>query len=120
MKRLFGRPRNADTRAVSPEAEPPSEPEPREATISTAGPDDYAALRMSFTAAVSHELRTPLARILALLDSASLPGAAVHDLIDQARVEVEQAGHLIDEVLFLSELETGSEVVASGRPRRDR
>jgi two-component system sensor histidine kinase SenX3 len=110
VKRLFGRAPSTDTPAVTPGPEP----EPREATISTAEPDDYAALRMSFTAAVSHELRTPLARILALLDSASLPGAAVHELIDQARAEVEEAGQLIDEVLFLSELETGSEVVAFG------
>ncbi len=69
---------------------------------------------MSFTAAVSHELRTPLARILALLDSATLPGADVQDLVEQARAEVEQAGELIDEILFLSELETGTEVVAFG------
>src|SRR4249919_977097 len=62
---------------------------------------------MSFTAAVSHELRTPLARILALLDSASLPGAAVHDLIDQARVEVEQAGHLISEVVAFGSTAAG-------------
>ena len=39
-------------------------------------PEDvsFDELRMGFTAAVSHELRTPLARILALLDSADLPG----------------------------------------------
>ena len=77
-------------------------------------PDAYEALRTSFTAAVSHELRTPLARILALLDSASLPGADIPSLIEQARAEVEQAGELIDEILFLSELETGGEVVALG------
>ena len=80
-------------------------------------PDAYEALRTSFTAAVSHELRTPLARILALLDSAALPGADVPDLIEQARAEVEQAGELIDEILFLSELETGGEVVALGATR---
>src|ERR1700752_912602 len=74
----------------------------------------YEELRTSFTASVSHELRTPLARILALLDSADLPGAAVHALIDQARDEVEDAGALIDEILFLSELESGKEVVSLG------
>jgi signal transduction histidine kinase len=99
----------------APPEPPPPEPEPLdEATITTAGPDDYAVLRMSFTAAVSHELRTPLARILALLDSATLPGADVQELVDQARMEIEQAGELIDEILFLSELETGAEVVALG------
>ena len=75
----------------------------------------FDELRTGFTAAVSHELRTPLARILALLDSADLPGADVHGLIDQARAEVENAGELIDEILFLSELESGKEVVSLGR-----
>ena len=95
-------------------ATPPAEEPSEQASITSAGPDDYAALRMSFTAAVSHELRTPLARILALLDSATLPGADVDELVDQARAEIEQAGELIDEILFLSELETGTEVVAFG------
>jgi two-component system, OmpR family, phosphate regulon sensor histidine kinase PhoR len=75
----------------------------------------FDALRTGFTAAVSHELRTPLARILALLDSADLPGANVDTLLEQARAEVEHAGALIDEILFLSELESGKEVVALGR-----
>ena len=48
----------------------------------------YEQLRTGFTAAVSHELRTPLARILALLDNATLPGADTQALIDQARDEV--------------------------------
>ena len=74
----------------------------------------FDELRTGFTAAVSHELRTPLARILALLDSSGLPGANVEALIDQARAEVENAGTLIDEILFLSELESGKEVVALG------
>ncbi|MGZ4289930.1 MAG: sensor histidine kinase [Gaiellaceae bacterium] len=74
----------------------------------------FDELRTGFTAAVSHELRTPLARIMALLDSADLPGADVHALIDQARGEVEDAGALIDEILFLSELESGKEVVSLG------
>ncbi len=74
----------------------------------------FDELRSAFTAAVSHELRTPLARILALLDSADLPGADVNGLIAQARIEVEDAGALIDEILFLSELESGREVVALG------
>jgi two-component system phosphate regulon sensor histidine kinase PhoR len=36
----------------------------------------------------------------------------VHALIDQARAEVESTGELIDEILFLSELESGREVVS--------
>jgi signal transduction histidine kinase len=74
----------------------------------------FDELRTGFTAAVSHELRTPLARILALLDSTDLPGADVRALIEQARDEVENAGALIDEVLFLSELESGVEIVSLG------
>jgi signal transduction histidine kinase len=74
----------------------------------------FDELRTGFTAAVSHELRTPLARILVLLDSAELPGADVNALIDQARAEVENAGTLIDEILFLSELESGREIVSLG------
>ena len=74
----------------------------------------FDELRTGFTAAVSHELRTPLARILVLLESAELPGANVSSLIEQARDEVENAGALIDEILFLSELESGKEVVSLG------
>jgi signal transduction histidine kinase len=76
---------------------------------------DFDDLRTGFTAAVSHELRTPLARILSLLDSTELPDADVRALIDQARAEVVYAGSLIDEILFLSELESGTEVVSLGR-----
>src|SRR5947207_12994951 len=71
-------------------------------------------LRVGFTAAVSHELRTPLARLLALLDSAELPGADRDALLAEAREEVEEMSELIDDVLFLSELESGRQVVARG------
>jgi two-component system, OmpR family, phosphate regulon sensor histidine kinase PhoR len=74
----------------------------------------YEELRAGFTAAVSHELRTPLARLLAVLETALLPGEDVHTLVEQARAEVEQVTELIDDVLFLSELETGRAVVALG------
>jgi signal transduction histidine kinase len=77
----------------------------------------YQELRAGFTAAVSHELRTPLARLLALLESTTLPGADVEELVEQAREEVQQARDLIDDVLFLGELETGREVVSLGRTR---
>ncbi len=75
----------------------------------------YEELRTGFTAAVSHELRTPLARLLSLLETAALPGEDVHALTERARIEVEQIRELIDEVLFLSELESGARVVALGR-----
>jgi signal transduction histidine kinase len=74
----------------------------------------YEELRAGFTAAVSHELRTPLARLLVMLETAELPGADTHSVIAQARAEVGQIGELIDDVLFLSELETGHEVVSLG------
>src|ERR671930_243557 len=74
----------------------------------------YQELRVGFTAAVSHELRTPLARLLALLDSAELPGADRDNLLAEAREQVEQMSELIDDVLFLSELESGRQVVALG------
>ena len=83
----------------------------------------YEELRTGFTAAVSHELRTPLARLLSLLETAMLPGEDVHALVDQARAEVESVRELIDEVLFLSELESGGRVVSLGsvpvRPELD-
>ncbi len=74
----------------------------------------YEELRSGFTAAVSHELRTPLARLLSLLETAALPGEDVTELVEQARREVEQIRELIDEVLFLSELESGARVVSLG------
>jgi signal transduction histidine kinase len=77
-------------------------------------PSAYEELRAGFTAAVSHELRTPLARLLALLESVGLPGTDAEALIDAARAEVDQVRELIDDVLFLGELDTGAEVVALG------
>jgi signal transduction histidine kinase len=50
----------------------------QETLVYVRDPGDLAAyeeLRAGFTASVSHELRTPLARLLALLESATLPGA---------------------------------------------
>ena len=77
----------------------------------------YEELRVGFTAAVSHELRTPLARLLALLETAALPGADRDALLAQAREQVEEMSELVDDVLFLSELESGREVVALGSTR---
>jgi two-component system phosphate regulon sensor histidine kinase PhoR len=74
----------------------------------------YQELRVGFTAAVSHELRTPLARLLVILETAALPGTDRDELLSQAREEVEQMAELVNDVLFLSELESGREVVALG------
>ena len=92
----------------------------RETLLYLSAPGDLAAyqeLRAGFTAAVSHELRTPLARLLALLESALLPGADQADLIGRSRAEVIRIGELIDDVLFLSELESGRAVVSLGSIR---
>jgi two-component system phosphate regulon sensor histidine kinase PhoR len=92
----------------------------RETLLYLSSPGDLAAyeeLRSGFTAAVSHELRTPLARLLSLLETALLPDTDTAELIHQARGEVEQINDLISEVLFLSELETGREVVSLGSTR---
>ncbi len=77
----------------------------------------FEELRAGFTAVVSHELRTPLARLLALLETALLPDADSNTLVEQARQEVEQIRELVDDILFLSELETGREVVSLGATR---
>ena len=74
----------------------------------------YEELRAGFTAAVSHELRTPLARVLALLETATLPGSNVIELVEQAQGEIDTIRELIDDILFLSELESGHEVVGLG------
>ncbi|HMJ00829.1 MAG TPA: HAMP domain-containing sensor histidine kinase [Gaiellaceae bacterium] len=92
----------------------------RELLVYLREPGDLAAyeeLRAGFTAAVSHELRTPLARLLALLETALLPSANAMELIEQGKAEVEQIRELIDDVLFLSELETGRAVVSLASTR---
>ncbi len=92
----------------------------RETLVYLGTPGDLAAyqeLRAGFTAAVSHELRTPLARLMVLLDSLALPGADQEALVEQARAEVGHIGELIDDVLFLSELESGRAVVSLGTTR---
>ncbi len=74
----------------------------------------YEELRIGFTAAVSHELRTPLARLLMLLETIERKPAEAAKLSVQARHEVEEMDELLNDVLFLSELESGREVVSLG------
>jgi len=74
----------------------------------------YEELRVGFTAAVSHELRTPLARLLMLLEKIERKPAEAATLSAQARREVEEMDELLNDVLFLSELESGREVVSLG------
>jgi two-component system phosphate regulon sensor histidine kinase PhoR len=51
---------------------------------------------------------------MALLETAALPGSDRDALLAQARDEVEEMSELVDDVLFLSELESGREVVSLG------
>ena len=89
----------------------------RETLVYLSDQGDYAAyeeLRAGFTAAVSHELRTPLARLMAVLEGMALPGSDSAALAEQARSEVSHIGELIDDVLFISELESGRIAVSLG------
>jgi two-component system, OmpR family, phosphate regulon sensor histidine kinase PhoR len=72
--------------------------------------NEYDELRTGFTAVVSHELRTPLARVMALLESGSDPAT----ILERVRAEIEEIAALVDDVLFLAELESGRAVVAFG------
>jgi two-component system sensor histidine kinase BaeS len=92
-------------------AEPPAAPVTE---TPTAAARELEELRAAFTAAVSHELRTPLARILALLETAALPGEDTDALVEQARAEAAEMAELLDDVFFLSELESGREDVGTG------
>jgi len=74
----------------------------------------YEELRIGFTAAVSHELRTPLARLLMLLEAIERKPNDAAQISLQAQREVEQMDELLNDVLFLSELESGREVVSFG------
>jgi signal transduction histidine kinase len=74
----------------------------------------YEELRVGFTAAVSHELRTPLARLLVLLEAIERRPEEAVSISERARHEIEQMDELLNDVLFLSELESGREVVALG------
>jgi signal transduction histidine kinase len=76
--------------------------------------DAYEELRIGFTAAVSHELRTPLARLLVLIESIERKPTEAVEIAEQARREVERMDELLNDVLFLSELESGREVVSLG------
>jgi two-component system sensor histidine kinase SenX3 len=77
----------------------------------------YEELRAGFAGVVSHELRTPLARLLSIVESALLPEADLHGIVKAAQCEIAAMGELIDDVLLLSQLETGNLVVAAGASR---
>ncbi len=71
---------------------------------------DFGELRSQFAATVSHELRTPLAGIKALVESLKHPGISIEDrsrFLERIDLETGRLGQLIDDILFLSSLESG-------------
>ena len=71
----------------------------------------YGELRSQFAATVSHELRTPLAGIQGLVESLRDPEISAEDsrrFIKKVDKETHRLAQLIDEILFLSSLESGS------------
>lgn len=79
---------------------------------------DYGALRSQFAANVSHELRTPLAGIRALVESLGEPEIEPEEsqrFLERIDLETARLGQLIDEILFLSTLETGDTSMLEGQ-----
>ncbi len=71
---------------------------------------DYGRMRSQFAATVSHELRTPLAGIRALAESLGEKDLGDEDrrrFLGRLEAESSRLARLIDELLFLSELESG-------------
>lgn len=78
----------------------------------------YQDLRSQFVANVSHELRTPLTGLrgmLEALEDPDLPPDMRADFVARSRFETERLEALIDDILFLSELEA-----AQGTPSGER
>ncbi len=78
----------------------------------------YQDLRSQFVANVSHELRTPLTGLrgmLEALEDPDIPPDMREDFVHRSRVETERLEALINDILFLSELEA-----AQGDPTGER
>lgn len=78
----------------------------------------YQELRSQFVANVSHELRTPLTGLrgmLEALEDPEMPLEVRNDFVRRSRAEAEHLEALIDDILFLSELEA-----AQGDPLGER
>jgi two-component system sensor histidine kinase SenX3 len=67
------------------------------------------AVRRDFVSNVSHELRTPIGAIVALADAlaAEEDGPVLRRLAARVAHEADRAGHIIDDLLDLSRIETG-------------
>ena len=78
----------------------------------------YQDLRSQFVANVSHELRTPLTGLrgmLEALEDPEMPADLRADFVHRSRFETERLEALVDDILFLSELEA-----AQGDPTGER
>ena len=78
----------------------------------------YQDLRSQFVANVSHELRTPLTGLRGMLEAMEdpdLPADMRAEFVARSRFETERLEALIDDILFLSELEA-----AQGDPSGER
>jgi two-component system phosphate regulon sensor histidine kinase PhoR len=72
---------------------------------------EFGELRSQFAATVSHELRTPLAGIRALAETLQNPDIEAEEMrrfLSQIDRETNRLSQLIDEILFLSSLESGA------------
>jgi two-component system phosphate regulon sensor histidine kinase PhoR len=72
---------------------------------------EFGELRSQFAATVSHELRTPLAGIRAMVETLQDPEIKPEDLhrfLERIDRETNRLGQLIDDILFLSSLESGA------------
>ena len=72
---------------------------------------DFRDARSLFSAGVSHELRTPLARMLAVVDTLSLPldEGERERTVQQMRDEIDGMRVLIEEMVLLVRLESGEQ-----------
>ncbi|MHB0866417.1 MAG: sensor histidine kinase [Thermoleophilia bacterium] len=77
---------------------------------SAAATVEYGELRSQFAATVSHELRTPLAGIRAMVETLRDPDIETDDrdrFMERIDRETNRLAQLVDEILFLSSLESG-------------
>lgn len=78
---------------------------------------DYQALRSQFAAVVSHELRTPVAGIQSLAEAiadAEDDAPARRAFVERLELESGRLARLVEEILFLSRLESGQEPPGDG------
>jgi len=78
---------------------------------------DFGELRSQFAATVSHELRTPLAGIRAMVEALQDPAISPEEasrFLNRVDLETQHLSQLVDEILFLSSLESGAAEAVTG------